>query len=83
MKDVVSFRDFFMKVMQSNKKAKGYSEYGSAVTPILEEYKKIQEPDERKAFQSALEELLQDKNEEVRHFAVTVCLGFFVFSENY
>lgn len=57
----------------------GNSEYGSRVMPRLELYKSLTSFEERRAFQDALERMLVDERENVRMFAVDICLGFFVF----
>lgn len=53
--------------------------YGDNVMPVLEAYKAVSAPEEKRAFQGALEEMLTDNDPEVRSIAVTICLGFFVF----
>jgi hypothetical protein len=63
------------------KKSSGYSEYGSKVMPALSLYKKLTSFDDRKAFQDALEKMLTAPEENIRRFAVDICLGFFVFRD--
>lgn len=55
--------------------------YGANVLPVLELYKGLTSFEERKAFQDALEKMLSDPDKEIRRYAVTVCLGFFVFRD--
>ena len=55
--------------------------YGGNVLPVMRLYKALNDPAERQAFQTALEGLLSDGNEEVRAQAVNQCLGFFVFRD--
>ena len=58
------------------------SAYGSSVIPVLEFYKELNEYEDRRAFQTALELLLQSEFADERSFAVDVCLGFFVFRDS-
>ena len=55
--------------------------YGGNVLPAMEIYANIDSLDERKAYQDALEKLLQSDVEEIRKFGVVLCLGFFVFRD--
>jgi hypothetical protein len=57
----------------------GYSEYGSKVVPLIDLYRSLTNFEEKKAFRDALESALTDDNEDVRSFAVDLCLGFVVF----
>ncbi len=75
------YNDLFIESFQNNKKHKGYSEYGSSVMPILEEYKKLNDYEARLAFKNALEKMLRDESEDLRSFGVTICLGFYVFRD--
>jgi len=47
--------------------------------PVLQAYRELSVPGERRAFQDALEGMLADSDPKVRSIAVTICLGFFVF----
>mgnify|MGYP006288616443 CR=1 FL=1 len=78
MKTAQEFRE---RILGLRPEEEGPSEYGSRVMPVLELYKRLEEFDERKAFQDALELLLASKIQEERAFAVDVCLGFFVFRD--
>ncbi len=53
--------------------------YGDNVMPTLEVYKQLSAPEEKKAFQNALELMLGDSDPCVRSIAASICLGFFVF----
>lgn len=53
--------------------------YGDNVMPVIEVYKELSAPEEKRAFQDALEGMLADNDPKVRSIAVTICLGFFVF----
>jgi hypothetical protein len=53
--------------------------YGDNVMPVLQAYKGLSAPEEKRAFQDALEGMLADNDPQVRSIAVTICLGFFVF----
>jgi len=53
--------------------------YGDNVMPVLQAYRELSVPGERRAFQDALEGMLADSDPKVRSIAVTICLGFFVF----
>ena len=53
--------------------------YGDNVMPVIEAYKELSVPEEKRAFQDALEGMLADNDPKVRSIAVTICLGFFVF----
>ncbi|MBN1603803.1 MAG: hypothetical protein JW915_19480 [Chitinispirillaceae bacterium] len=61
----------------------GYTEYGSKVVPVIKLYKELSTYEERSHFQDALEEILSDKNEEIRKFGVDICLGFFAFRKSF
>jgi hypothetical protein len=56
-------------------------EYGGNVMPAIELFRKLQHPEERRDYQAALELMLRHEKEELRDFAVTLCLGFFVFRD--
>lgn len=53
--------------------------YGGNVFPAFQIYSEITSPDEALAYQDALEKLLLSPDENVRRYAVNVCLGFFTF----
>lgn len=53
--------------------------YGDNVMPTIEMYKYLSAPEEKKAFQDALEGMLGDPDPNVRSIATAICLGFFVF----
>lgn len=53
--------------------------YGGNVLPAARIYSKISSRAEALAYQAALEKLLQSDDENIRKFAVNVCLGFFAF----
>lgn len=78
MKTAAQFR---IEIASLRPKRHGSSDYGSRVMPILETYKKLDNYDERRAFQEALELLLRSEDSAERSFAVDICLGFFVFRD--
>ncbi len=47
--------------------------------PYLELFAALTSPEERRAYQDALEDMLSSADSEQRHRAVTICLGFVVF----
>lgn len=53
--------------------------YGGNVFPAIRIYSAITSNEEALAYQAALERLLQSDDENIRKFAVNVCLGFFTF----
>lgn len=69
--------DFRKIILNSRKKAT--PEYGGNVMPALQEFKKLEDPNEIRAFQGALECMLEDEDPSIRKFAVDLCLAFFVF----
>lgn len=76
MKSVEQFRD---EILSRRPDAQRYSPYGSRVMPVLDLYKGLETFEARRAFQDALELLLQSDKADERSFAVDICLGFFVF----
>jgi hypothetical protein len=73
--------DFLNEILALKTKTVQDTAYGANVVPIIELYKALSTYEERKAFQDALERMLCDKNQEVRSYAVNICLGFFVFRD--
>lgn len=55
--------------------------YGGNVLPAIKIYAELDNFEERKAFQDALETMLKSSDEDICGFAVNVCLGFFVFRD--
>lgn len=55
--------------------------YGGNVIPAMEVYSKISSTEEKRAYQDAIEALLQSDVKDVRNFGVSLCLGFFVFRD--
>lgn len=53
--------------------------YGGNVFPAFRIYSEIRSRNEVLVYQTALEELLKSDDENVRSFAVNVCLGFVTF----
>ena len=78
-KDANYFYDLILKT--KGKPVKGYSTYGSNVMPVLKIFKDLKSFEERKGFQDALEKMLEDEDPHIRRFAITICLGFFVFKD--
>ena len=74
-------QDYIQEILSKKQTSGGYTEYGSRVMEVLEIYKDIKTYTERKTFQDALEKLLSDKKEDIRKYAVDICLGFFVFRD--
>jgi len=79
MRDESYFYDLMIEKNEKNKKHKGYSEYGSRVMDILDLFETLQNIEERKAFQHAIEKLLLSGNRELIEFGVAICTGFVVF----
>lgn len=74
--------EFFEKIINLlPTKRSGYSEYGSRVMPVLSLYRGLSKFEDRQAFQDSLERMLTSPDEEIRRFAVDICLGFFVFRD--
>jgi hypothetical protein len=73
-------KDYFAKELL-RVKLKPEPGYGGNVLPALQIFAGLSSFEERKAFQDALEDLLQSKIADDRRFAVTVCLGFLVFRD--
>ena len=53
--------------------------YGANVEPYIRLYCSLPTPDERRAFQDALEALIRSEDAEDRERGVRICLGFFAF----
>ena len=79
MKDADYFFDLIVKSIP--KPTSGYSECGSRVMPALTMFKALDTYEERRAFQDALERMLESPKLGIRRYAVDVCLGFFVFKD--
>jgi hypothetical protein len=83
---MINDKDHFIQLINTQfQKVKhfkhGNNEYGSNVMPILKAYTTLSSPEERKSFREAIETMLEDKDQEVRRFAVLICLGFVVFKD--
>lgn len=53
--------------------------YGGNVLPAAEIYSNITSRDEIIAYRDALERMLTSNDDELRKFAIKLCLGFFTF----
>lgn len=73
-------REDFREIILNSRK-KTTPEYGGNVMPVLREFKKLEDTNEIRAFQDALESMLEDPDLSIRKFAVDLCLGFFVFRD--
>jgi len=76
MKNAQHFRK---SLLESRKKAT--PEYGGNVMPALEAFRELSDTKEIRAYQDALELMLEDDDPAIRKFAVDLCLGFFVFRD--
>jgi hypothetical protein len=56
-------------------------DYGGTVLPAFRVYSSLRTTDEFRAYQNALERMLTSEDMDLRHWAVTVCLGFVVFHD--
>ncbi len=78
--------DFFNEIDEQRKKNErmrpGNSIYGDNVMPLLKMYAGLSAFEERRSFREALETMLADQDPKRREFAVTLCLGFFVFRDS-
>ena len=74
MKDSQYFRALILELQK-----KTTPEYGGNVILAMEEFKKLKNTNEIRAYQDALESMLGDSDPNIREYAVTLCLGFFVF----
>jgi len=59
----------------------GHFDYGANVLPLIRHFSELQDPQERRAFQDAVEYMLQSNNVEWQKYAVTLCLGFLIFRD--
>jgi hypothetical protein len=71
--------NFYRQIIAAKKKPK--TGYGGNVIPAMEIYAKLNSPEDRKAYQEALERMLSSKDLEVRRYGINLCLGFFVFRD--
>ena len=71
--------DFYKGILQAKKHPR--PDYGGRVLPAMEIYAGLRTFDERKAYQDAIEKMLRSEADDVREFAVELCLGFFVFRD--
>jgi hypothetical protein len=55
--------------------------YGGNVLPAARIYSSIENHEEIRAYQDAIQQLLGSDDIELRKFAVTLCLGFFTFRD--
>jgi hypothetical protein len=71
--------DFQRQILELRRNA-GPS-YGDNVLPAIRLYGSLECGEERRAYQDALEAMLSSTDSDVREYAVTLCLGFFVFKD--
>jgi hypothetical protein len=71
--------DFYTEILRA--KGRPRPGYGGNVLPAMEIYADIEASQERRVYQDALEKMLRSDDENIRRFAVDVCLGFFVFRD--
>ena len=74
MKDLKYFRNL---IIESQKQTT--PEYGGNVMLAIQQFKNLKNTDEIRAYQDAIESMLEDNDPKIRKYAVTLCLGFFVF----
>ena len=77
MKDV---EHFYQALLQARQEATPM--YGDNVMPALRIFSGLQDANEKKTFQNALERMLKSKNADIRSYGVDICLGFFVFRKS-
>jgi len=68
-----------IKINKKTKKMKGI--YGDNVLPLIDLYSNIKTYEERVEYSAAVEDLLKSPDDEKRHYAVILCLGFIVFGD--
>jgi hypothetical protein len=82
MKDTNYFLDQINQQFLENKKFhSGNSLYGNNVIPIIKLFESLSTFEERDAFLKAIENILSEKDEDKRKFAVLICLGFIYFRD--
>ena len=81
MRSADDFKNEILEIKKEVERIRDKWDYGANVIPIIEIYKALSTYEERKAFQDALERMLCDKDQNIRSYAVTICLGFFVFRD--
>lgn len=74
MKDTHYFRNLLL-----NCRKMATPEYGGNVMPALKAFRALKDANEIRAFQDAIESMLEDGEPAIRKYAVDLCLGFFVF----
>jgi hypothetical protein len=56
-------------------------DYGGAVLPAFRVYSSLRTHEDVRAYQDAIERMLTSEDADLRKWAVTLCLGFFVFRD--
>jgi hypothetical protein len=70
-----------LRIRDEGLKNAGHFDYGANVLPVMQHYAALKTAGERKEFQDALECMLRSDKQEWKDYAVTLCLGFFVFRD--
>lgn len=55
--------------------------YGGNVLPAMDIYAKLTNPEERTSYLAAVKHMLRSPEEDVRDFAVSLCVGFFALGD--
>ena len=70
-----------LQLRDEGMKQSGHFDYGANVLPVIKYFLSINDPNERKDFLDAIEEMLSSEDGEIRKYAVTLCLGFVTFRD--
>lgn len=74
VQDLLAIRDSALR-------KSGHFDYGANVLPLIRHFSALQDWQQRKEFQDAVEYMLTSDNPEWRNYAVTLCIGFVVFRD--
>jgi hypothetical protein len=78
---VESYVAELLRIRDEGLRSAGHFDHGANVLPVLRHYAGLKDPAARARFQSALEQMLTSGDDETRKYAVTLCLGFYVFRD--
>lgn len=73
--------DFLAEILQLRQEAG--PGYGDNVLPAIRLFGSLESAEERRAYQDALEFMLRSDDGGIREYAITLCLGFFVFKDSH
>lgn len=71
-----------IEIRDDSIKTAGHFDYGANVIPVIKYYTSLTEYELKKLFLSAIEEMLSSKDENLRQYAITLCLGFITFKDS-